>query len=48
MLAFGNDYKALTVGKSSDCTILVKNRDTLIEQSETLIEQSLNSIYSLY
>ena len=46
MLAFSGDYKALTVGKSSDCTIpLKKDRDTLIEQSETLIEQSLNIIY---
>ena len=34
------------VGKTADCTILLKNRDTLIEQSETLIEQSLNIIYS--
>ena len=43
MLAFSSDYKALTV---ADCTIPLKNRDTLIEQSETLIEQSLNIIYS--
>ena len=34
MLAFGGDYKVLTVGKSTDCTIPLKeDRNTLIEQS---------------
>ena len=36
---YGGDNKAFTVGKSADCTVPLKNRDTLIEQSETLVAQ---------